>query len=321
MTPLIATDLVSFQGIECLHEIVGADRHMLVEDILREMVNIESGVRVRFPGPSPVSIERADFPALATVPYLVCEKTDGWRALLVLCSFKGQNVVCVFDRKLTPYLIYLQEVPVALWQGSVFDGEVVWNKRTQRWTFLVFDALRVSGIPIYLRTFRERMEIARAAWGPYVPTEYDTMWVCIKQFIPCEDIQALGGHLAKVQHEFETDGIILTPDVGDVVFGRHRGMFKLKTAGKHSVDFWVDRSGRGLCVWDPTARMHIKVGTISGPPSVGCTIVECVHDGESEWKVVQCRDDKDHANDMLTYKKTMLNMEEKITLNEIVRLF
>ena len=40
-----------------------------------------------FPGPQPISIERRHFPMLKRQPYLVCEKTDGTRYMLVSWTF------------------------------------------------------------------------------------------------------------------------------------------------------------------------------------------------------------------------------------------
>lgn len=317
---MLATKPVAIHSLE-LHEVLGADKEALLEE-LRRAVNDQKRLKLKFPGPSPVSIERADFPTLKTMPYVVCEKTDGWRALLLVGEYKTLDLCCLFDRKLTPYLVYLEHVPVALWQGSLFDGEVVWNHKAKKWTFLIFDALRVSGIPIYLRRFMERIAVARQAWEPYKESDDDSLHIRVKRFLPSEDIEALPGHMAKVQTEYKTDGVVLTPDVPNVVFGRHTSLFKLKMAGQHTVDFSVDGSGKGLCVFSPTARMHVKVGSLS-PAAAPCppgSIVECVRDAEG-WRVLQIRQDKDQANDLLTYEKTCLNMKENLTLTEIISAF
>lgn len=287
-------------------------------DTLVAMVGDLSGApRGRFPGPSPLSIERADFPALKHAPYVVCEKTDGWRAALVLARCDGVQVAVLFDRKLLPYLIPLVHVPVALWQGSLFDGEVAYNTREKRWYYLVFDAVRIAGMPVDRRPFSERIRLAVMAWEPYHPHPDDAVRVRVKRFVPREDVGALPGHLAHVATEFKTDGIVLTPDVPGIVFGRCRGLFKLKTV--HSVDFLVDDSGVGLCVFDARARMHLKVGQLRAATTPKI-IVECVHESGAVWRVLQERTDKTQANDLLTYKKTFeVNVAEALTLGDICR--
>jgi hypothetical protein len=287
------------------------------ETLVAMVADLTGAPRGKFPGPSPLSIERADFPALAKAPYVLCEKTDGWRAALMLARYDGLQMAVLFDRKLLPYIIPMAHVPVALWQGSLFDGEVVRNTRDNRWYYLIFDAVRVSGIPIDRRPFRERIRVAVMAWEPYRPDPKDAVRVRIKRFVPQEDVGALAGHLAHVAQEFRTDGIVLTPDVPGIIFGRCRGLFKLKTV--HSVDFLVDDSGMGLCVFDSRARMHLKVGELreAAKPK---TIVECVHCQDTVWRVLQERTDKTQANDLLTYKKTFeVNVAEALTVDDICR--
>lgn len=308
---MFATAPVDVHGVS-LHEVQpGPDRETLVA-MVAEMTGAAAG---KFPGPSPLSIERADFPALKATPYMVCEKTDGWRAVLMLARCKDVPVCVLFDRKLTPYLIPMMHVPTALWQGSVFDGEVVMHRRETAWHFMVFDALRVAGVPVHQRTFSDRIRVSTLAWEPYTPHPEDVIRVRIKRFVSREDIGALAGHLANVAQDVATDGIVLTPDVPGITFGRCRGLFKLKTV--HSVDFLVDDSGKGLCVYDSRARMHLKVG-IMRKAVAPKSIVECVHDRGQTWKVLQVRTDKAHANDLVTYKKTFeVNVAEALAIEDV----
>lgn len=291
----------------------GPRREMLVSTV----ADLSGAPRGKFPGPSPLSIERADFPALRQTPYVVCEKTDGWRAALMLARHDDLQVAVLFDRKLVPYIIPLVHVPVALWQGSVFDGEVAFHTREQAWYYVIFDAIRVAGIPIDRRPFGQRIRVAVMAWEPYSPHPEDGVRVRIKRFVPQEDLGALAGHLAHAAQDFKTDGIVITPDVPGIAFGRCRGLFKLKTT--HSVDFLVDDSGMGLCVFDTRSRMHLKVGELADKASPK-SIVECVHVRDSTWRVLQERTDKAQANDLLTYKKTFeVNVAEALTLDDVCR--
>lgn len=260
-----------------------------------------------FPGPLPVSIERKHFPELRKRPYLVSRKTDGWRAALSLFVFRDKNMALLWDRTLEPFLVPISTVPVALWQGSVFDGEVVRNRRTGQWTFLVFDALRVSGIPVWSRVPSARLQIARKAWQAYVPRDPDPLLVAFKDF-------GLGS--SSSSEEFPADGLVMMPDVPGIAFGRCWEAFKLKQ--EHTVDFVVDRDGMGLCVYDHKLRANRKVSRLAGP-SVPGRIVEC--DISTDPPVlVQMRTDKTKANDVLTYERTVHNASEKIQEAEIFML-
>jgi hypothetical protein len=309
----IPLEPVAIEGLVLQELQTGADKYTLT----KRLHDLAGGTQGKFPGPSPVSIDRGDYTTLKNAMYVVCEKTDGWRACLLLTKYNGLQLAVLFDRKLTPYIFSIQHVPTALWQGSVFDGEVAFNTKTQQWDYLIFDALRVSGIPIFYRSFLQRIEVAYKAWEAYSFDEtHDVVRVRIKRFVPQADLEALAGHLANVAQEFKTDGIVLTPDLPGIVYGRHRALFKLKTV--HSVDFLVDQSGKGLCVYDSQARMHVKVGTLAGRKLADAgSIVECVFDKGQSWKLVCVRLDKTEANDMLTYQKTKLNAQENITVDEI----
>ena len=166
----------------------------------------------------------------------------------------------------------------------------------------------------------QRIDVATKAWEAYSFNETkDVMRLRIKRFVPQADVGALAGHLANVGQEFKTDGIVLTPDLPGIVYGRHMALFKLNTI--HSVDFLVDQSGKGLCVYDNQARMHVKVGIVAGRKGAEAgSIVECVFEKGQSWKVLSVRTDKKEANDMLTYQKTKLNATENITVDEICQI-
>ena len=60
---------------------------------LKEKVMLECdllfGIKLKrghFPGPQPVTIEKKDLPLLKTDEYMVCEKSDGERAILLLIN-------------------------------------------------------------------------------------------------------------------------------------------------------------------------------------------------------------------------------------------
>ena len=90
----------------------------------------ESDDSERFPGPQPVSIERRHFPLLKKQPYMVCEKTDGTRYMLVCFASSDGNKVCaITDRAFRAFYLSLT-IP----RQTILDGELVerLNKSTER---------------------------------------------------------------------------------------------------------------------------------------------------------------------------------------------
>lgn len=314
-----------------LHKVTDADTVATLAAVLKDMAcdDVKSS---RFPGPNPVSLDTTHFDALRREPYYLCEKTDGVRFLLLCCSLPAHavttrseapivNLVVLVDRALSFYLLPIQKMPKAMFQGSLLDGELAWNRTARRWDFLVFDAIIVSGIPVLNGSLVDRIAASHKALSVYaaVPAK-DPVRLGIKTFVPCSRFGDVEAHLATASTSYEIDGVILTPAAAPVVYGRHGGMFKLKFGSRHTVDFVVGQDGRSLAVFD--AGAHVTVGAlrpeISAPPGA---IAECTRCGDGTWNLMLLRTDKTTANDMFTYQKTLLNMREKLTIDHVRRLF
>ena len=311
---MIDTVLVNVHGL-VLHQIINDDRRVLVAK-LHDMTGTAAG---EFPGPLPVSIERADFPKLRGCPYLLCEKTDGWRALLLTLVHRGKNIVVLFDRSLTPYLVpKFQCVPTVLFQTSLFDGEIARTiDETRRWTYLVFDALLVSGANVTARCVSARLKVATMAWEPCATMPRDTMAVVIKRMTTRETMGAFSKYLETQQARFRVDGIVLTPDIKGFFTGKHDRLFKLKTT--HSVDFRVQQQ-RGLAIYLRDG-LHKTVAHLSpeSPEIPIGSIVECIPTPNPKiWSLLLVRTDKTRANNMLTFTKTKLNAAENVSIDEVL---
>jgi hypothetical protein len=314
---LIATEPARLMGSDgpTFHRVVGPDAAEI-----RGMLARMSGT-TKFPGPSPASIMRADLKKLASVAYFAAEKTDGTRFALFLSVFRGVTVCIAFDRKLDPYVIPIFKIPTAMNQGTILDGEVAWNNVLRRWEFLIFDAVFISGIPVFSKSFIDRMESVRYALGPYeyVPSN-DAFALVLKQFVHVEQFADVEAKLTS--SAYRTDGLVFIPNAMPIVYGRHMDFFKWKT--KHTLDFIVgDR--RQLMVYDPGARNIVPFGVLR-PSRKGSLavkkgdVVECVlaNDGATKtFDPVILRTDKSTANDILTATKTLENIRENISLKEI----
>lgn len=282
----------------------------------------------RFPGPNPVSLDTSHFAKLRGEPYYICEKTDGVRFLMLVCMLPPHapsttpiKLVALVDRAFNAYILPMRHVPKAMYQGTLLDGELVWNRAAEAWEFLIFDAMSVSGIPVINCTLPDRLRAAKRALGSYAHTAgHDPVQLALKTFVPCSQFEDAERHLHSAQGKYATDGVILTPALTPVVYGRHMGMFKVKFASKHTVDFLVGADGRQLCVFD--AGRHVQVGTLGSAASPG-TIAECclAQPDQGVWQLVTVRTDKKTANDMFTYQKTLLNMKENLTLEHVKRVF
>lgn len=309
----------TMHGALTLHRVLDPDHAALLG--LLQKVSGSKDAR-RFPGSNPCSLERADYAKLRQQPYYLTEKTDGTRVLLFCCqhAVKGAqaNVCVLVDRAMSMWLLPLQALPTAMFQGSVIDCELAFNKQEQKWQLLAFDAYVVSGIPVFYLPFSHRMSAVKRALGVYAPQPGDPVPLCLKQFVPAAMFDAFIVHEASMRQQFDVDGLVLQPEMSDAKMGRHTELFKLKT--RHTLDFLVGMDCTSLHVYDPSHKTHVVIGTLrtAGEPN---SITECMLASDNKWDVVGVRADKTTANDMLTYQKTLLNMREGITVAELRTVF
>jgi hypothetical protein len=324
---LTEPDPVKKIGTHVLHRVLGAD----AAAILKKMHELTG--TPKFPGPNPISLEKKDLQKLRQKQYYACEKTDGVRHAFFACTYKGHNVAVVVDRRLTVWLLPLRGLPRAAFQGTVLDGEIALNTRNSsepeaaRWQFLTFDAVWVSGVPAFALRFMERIAAARKMVGACVQAPDDVLALRVKNFVDMaagpESVDALRAHLDMAAGFFACDGIVFTPD-DQVAYGRHMDMFKFKDSAKHTVDFLVLDAAGGLGVWDPSSKNHASVGRVAKvnnarmPPRGA--VVECsLRCARSKtWNVVMQRLDKNEANDMLTFQKTLVNIRENLSFDDHV---
>lgn len=281
--------------------------------------------RPRLPGPSPVSIERSNFETLQKSEYLVCEKTDGVRVIAACIRYAGVKLMVVMDRALQVYLFPLRKVPRPMFQGTILDAELAWDKLAGKFALAVFDAVVVSGVSVSHVSVYDRLIGASKALAAYAPHPDDPALVFVKSFVPLHAPALIRPFLDTISERFDVDGVILTPTRDPVVYGRHMSMFKLKTKGRHTVDFMVGKNGE-LQIFDSKSKRHVTKGQMMFDIPPAKTIVECSHMGNGDpdikfWKLVTVRVDKNAANDLVTYEATMKNMRENLCLDDVLSLF
>jgi hypothetical protein len=120
-----------------LHQLTGQSAHDALVEMKR--LSIDDHKKLRLPGPNPVSIEKKDLTKLRS-GYVISPKTDGTRYIMMFTRLYEYKVVMIIDRAMNVYLFPLQVVPRALYQGTLYDGELTVTK-TGKPTFVLFDAV------------------------------------------------------------------------------------------------------------------------------------------------------------------------------------
>ena len=260
----------------------------------------------RFPGPQPVSIERRHFCLLKRQPYLVSEKTDGVRHLLVSTP---DGLVALVNRA-----FLVEPVKIRVPRDTLLDGELV-KAKSGKLLFVVYDAVRVKGenltrgVPL-----DQRLEKARAVLKGIIKTAGAPFEIKVKSMADLKDFKSFPDLNS---FEYETDGLVFTPVQEPIRMGTHETMFKWKPRERITVDFCL-QNGNELFVQDrgepfKEAELHTRN---QRPDLADGTIVECGY-GDLGWFVEKIRTDKTHANNRRTYFRTLVNIRENIQLQDL----
>jgi len=267
----------------------------------------KSGDPTRFPGPQPISIERRHFSELRRQQYLVCEKGDGERFLLV--CLPGSKEVHVVNRNFClGDTLSIAGFP----KDTLLDGEFVVCKDGS-WLFLVHDAVRVRGEDLWAAPLTVRLEKARGAVKSIIRSKKDKMEIRVKNMLPLLDLDKLP---PLDSFPYATDGLIFTPVNEPIRTGTHETMFKWKPRLKNTVDFLI-LNGNEIWVADHPWK-HIGSIYNKGRWPDG-TILECEY-GDVGWQPVRLRPDKDRPNNVRTYERTCVNLREDIKLSEFLSI-
>lgn len=217
----------------------------------------------RNPSANPISLEKKYLAQLEThlTEYIVTEKSDGIRYLLVLGTHEGRGFGVLVNRKMQMFEVALC-AHADYFRGSVFDGEMVLEsceRASERQRFLVFDTVAVGGtsrrqeqvLPRY-QEYRDAFDLEGKDLLQYDGHQWETLaleWAQQKkivalgnkralQFAPKHFVQLL--HLGSLwrslpQMKHKNDGLIFMRTTAPVGVGTDANIFKWKE--HHTLDF------------------------------------------------------------------------------------
>lgn len=246
--------------------------------------------------------------------YVVTEKTDGVRYLLVLGTWQKEAFACMVDRAMKIQQVELN-APSHLFKGTVFDGELVQSfDKTVK--FLVFDCIQLDGESLRRQTFTIRYAKLRTYFADDAKQSVDKITcdgilMTTKYFVPAMDVGRID--VKKLSHL--SDGFILQPVDGLVVWGRDKRCFKWKY--QPSIDVFVS-NGRLSCAEGPIDQ-HCSMFTWS-IPEADDGLWECeltVHGSCITLKPTRLRTDKHDANSAATIVGVVKEIKDAVQLWEI----
>ena len=271
-----------------------------------------------FPGPQPISIERKHMPLLKKNEYVVCEKTDGVRHMLLAFNFENKNVSVLINRALDMIQTKIK-FPKTAFEGTLLDGELYEDR------FMVYDILVNRAQNIGHLNFLQRLEIMEHIINSTISMKSDSIKIKLKTFHAMNDFKKFyEEYLPKVSQH--VDGLIFTPINEPIRIGTHETLFKWKERDHNTIDFlarydydqwrlYVQEKGQ-LVFESIIPEDKVDISWLEDS-----TIVECqyiVDDIPMYWKPLKVRTDKKHPNNRRTFYRTLVNIKEDIKITEFL---
>jgi hypothetical protein len=288
------------------------------------------GSKDYFPGPQPISIERKHFPVLRSSDYVVCEKTDGERHMMVALMYEGKPK-CFFVNRAFDMIEVKINLNKKAYEGTILDGELYDN------TLMVYDSVLVNGVLVAHQNLDERLAAAEEMMKFIIYMKSDKYRLKMKTFHMMRDFGVfMDEYLPTVQQKI--DGLVFTPVYEPIRLGTHETMFKWKPLEKNTVDFLMKREPTREtpgCKPGPLAwRLYVQekgklyfeseipLNRISDEPWFeDGAIVECRYvtwEAPMWWKPLKRRRDKTHPNNRRTFYRTIVNIKEDIQMKEFL---
>ena len=288
------------------------------------------GSKDYFPGPQPISIERKHFPVLRSSDYVVCEKTDGERHMMVALMYEGKPK-CFFVNRAFDMIEVKINLNKKAYEGTILDGELYDN------TLMVYDSVLVNGVLVAHQNLDERLAAAEEMMKFIIYMKSDKYRLKMKTFHMMRDFGVfMDEYLPTVQQKI--DGLVFTPVYEPIRLGTHETMFKWKPLEKNTVDFLMKREPTREtpgCKPGPLAwRLYVQekgklyfeseipLNRISDEPWFeDGAIVECRYvtwESPMWWKPLKRRTDKTHPNNRRTFYRTIVNIKEDIQMKEFL---
>jgi len=296
--------------------------------------------RDNFPGPQPISLERKDIYKMEMYFYTACEKTDGMRYLLYANSKGPDKNVFLIDRAFRFYKVNITFSDY-VFNETIIDGELVCNN-TGQWCFYIHDCICLSGINVSKSPFNIRYAFIKKAVETknYTSTLDAPFTLKLKKFWDFCKFSEMLQYYTENRPDHKVDGLIFTPLKLGVGTGTQMSLFKWKY--HHTFDFSViKRQANGsnsrydMYIIDKgkmTKYCSLNERTSNGrtfaevynkivpdPKSSDPVIIECSYNSNTQSYIpILIRTDKTYPNSINTIRKTLLNIEEDLQINDIL---
>jgi len=266
-----------------------------------------------FPGPQPISIERRHFNILRNNDYVVCEKTDGVRHMLLAFIFEGKKFSVFVNRALDMFETKIR-FSKNTYDGTLLDGELYEDK------FMIYDVVVANGKHIGHMNFLERLDNMEHIIKSAMTMKSDDVKIKLKTFHALSDFGSFLDYLPSINQNI--DGLVFTPVNEPIRVGTHETLFKWKERDHNTIDFLVKREYNQWRLYvQEKGQLIFESITYDEPWLRDGMIVECQYMTDHVpmyWKPLKQRTDKTHPNNRRTFYRTLVNIKEDIKMKEFL---
>jgi hypothetical protein len=281
-----------------------------------------------FPGVQPVSLERKNFKELHKKKFNICPKLDGERFFLFSCQVPNNNntmsnITVIIDRTFSFYIITQLWKHINSYKKQIlFDGELIKNGN-----FIIHDVYITEGENVMNEPFNKRIELGndffnQGRWDNNI--NLNTLKLKMKTFYSLDKINKLFNTITE-----ESDGIIFYPINKKVGCRTQFDLFKWKT--HNTIDFKLDQTNdnfTNLITWDKDKEiiykmLNVKWDVVIYPHNsiVECNVIIKKHNDIIDFTPIMRRVDKSTGNSKFTIDRTIENIKENITQEELIKEF
>ena len=224
-----------------------------------------------------------------------------------------------------------------IYNGTLLDGEVIFNKTDKKWYFYIHDALMLCGNKINKLTHSVRLSDTKSCIQTFIDNNSDiknSLNIVVKEFYPFNKFNEFVENV--YDKSINNDGIIFMPENLPVISGTQYSMLKWKPENKHTFDFLIKEAELGFEVFVYHMGNIKQFANIHNKTEEGKTfienvkkmdkyknecIVECSFNKEiSNFTPLLIRTDKTHPNSLRTIERTLFNINEDIKIKDFAEL-
>lgn len=248
-----------------------ADAEILRLRIYDELRDTKPRNRDKFVGCHPITLTLNNVELLLKEDFLVCEKSDGVRALLFIAKCEEETKGYFYDRKNDFYEL---NINFPFDSTVLLDGEIFLEDNSVN-TYAIFDCLIYEGVPqtsknLYkrlgyaqmfiaaMKTMARRPKIVKTKIANEEGTKRVPMEESLEEPLPIdfyvkEMLKSYGFweiHKKIPELKHGNDGLIFTPVDEPYSVGKRGVILKWKPPSLNTMDFKIVRHGRGACVYE-----------------------------------------------------------------------